>query len=81
MPPSERARARVLAFSLKESIYKAHAPCDQAALTYRDASIAFDDAGAPSVTMRAPFDSQMDIWSERHGSRVITAVRRSLSTR
>jgi 4'-phosphopantetheinyl transferase EntD len=82
MSPAARARARVTAFSFKESIYKAHGDVEQRALTYSDASITFDASGiVTGVTMRPPHPFPMQIWAESRGGQIMTAVRRSSSLR
>jgi 4'-phosphopantetheinyl transferase EntD len=73
-----RDRAKVLAFSVKESVYKALAPVMKRVLRYDEAMVWVGAGGVASVTMRlvgAPRQPQAELWYEWRGARVMTAVR------
>ena len=71
-------RAFVVAFSLKEAVYKALSARVDHVLAYREARVDFDIAGSPSVTMRVDgtaVQPRVDLVLDRHGRHVITAVK------
>jgi 4'-phosphopantetheinyl transferase EntD len=75
LPVAERPRSRVVAFALKECVYKALASRLPSALTYADAMVS-GARGAPSIRLRRSDGSEweLDAVVEPYGGGVIAAV-------
>jgi phosphopantetheinyl transferase (holo-ACP synthase) len=76
LPVAEQPRSRVVAFALKECVYKALANRLPSALTYADATVSTGPSGAPSIRLTRSDCSgwEIDAVVEPYGGGVIAAV-------